>query len=48
MKNNQIKILRKTIKSLKKETRVDPYKIARFRHQLELAIIKENTDGQSD
>lgn len=48
MKNNQIKILRKTIKALEKVTQVDPYKLERFRHQLKLAIIKEKTDGQGD
>ena len=46
MENNQVTILRKTIKSLSKERLVDPYKIARFKHQLELAFIKERLDGK--
>lgn len=43
--NNQIAILKKTIKSLEKETQVDPYKIARFKHQLELALLEEFING---
>lgn len=47
--SNQIKILKKTINALEKETKIDPYKIERFRHQLSLAIIQsqENLNGRS-
>ena len=48
MKTNQIKIFQRTLKDLEKATKIDPYKIERFRHQLNLAIIKEKTDGQGD